>query len=94
MSATPSFVCVRNCTCPASGDACALDSADCTVKIPTQGGSGRRRSGAALFFWLCFAMLLGAAAFAGWVHWNGIPPWLPIRERGYGLYNELSEHGI
>lgn len=45
---------------------------------------------------MVFAMLLGGVAALGYVHWYGVPHWLPIRDRGYGaaLYNEMSEHGI
>lgn len=56
---------------------------DCTLKIDIQGGGGgSRRHGGALFFWFCFALLLGGVAAMGYVHWYGVPTWLPIRERG------------
>lgn len=55
---------------------------DCTLKIDIQGGGRSRRHGGALFFWFCFALLLGGVAALGYVHWYGVPTWLPIRERG------------
>lgn len=85
ITTTPEAVCVRNCTCPADGGACALD-ADCSLKIDTQGGGGGRRGvgGGALFFWLVFSLLAGGAGALAYIHLQGVPPWLPIRERGYG----------
>lgn len=35
-----------------------------------------------MFFWFCFALLLGGVAALGYIHWYGVPAWLPIRERG------------
>lgn len=57
---------------------------DCTLKIDIQGGGdGRSRArGGSLFFWFCFALLLGGVAALGYIHWYGVPTWLPIRERG------------
>jgi hypothetical protein len=42
---------------------------------------------------LCFTLAGGGGVLA-YIHRRGVPPWLPIRERGYlgGLYNEMSEH--
>jgi hypothetical protein len=60
---------------------------------PRRGGA----SGGTVFFWMIVAVLLGGAGALAYIHTQGMPPWLPIRERGYGapgLYNELSEHGI
>jgi hypothetical protein len=91
IKADSELVCVRNCTCPADGAACSL-AKDCSIKIDIGGGS-KRHSGGALFFWTVFSVLLGSVAALGYIHWNGIPPWLPLRERGYamaGMYNELS----
>ena len=89
-------MCVKNCTCPADGSACSLSS-DCGLKIAIHGGGcGGRGAGRGVTLFLLALTLGGAAAF-GYVHYRGIPAWLPIRERGYasmGLYNELSEHGI
>ena len=92
-TADAAAVCLRNCTCPADGGPCALDL-KCSVHIdiaPRRGGA----SGGTVFFWMVVALLLGGGGAMGWVHMYGVPPWLPIRERGYqlGLYNELSEHG-
>ena len=94
-SVSPDWVCIRNCTCPADGGSCLLDAADCSLKIDRRGGGGGGRHGVgtdALFFWLMVFLALGGAAAFGFIHFNGIPPWLPVRERGYqGMYNELSE---
>lgn len=95
VTSTPQFVCIRNCTCPADGGACTLGSS-CGVKIDV-GGGRRGVGGGALFFWLLVALVLGGGGALGYIHWYGVPAWLPIRERGYGglgMYNELSEHGI
>ena len=96
IKADSELVCVRNCTCPADGAACSL-ARDCSIRIDISGGGdgggGKRHSGGALFFWMVFSVLLGSVAALGLIHWNGIPPWLPLRERGYamaGMYNELS----
>lgn len=96
-SQTADAVCLRNCTCPADGGACTL-AKECSIRIDITGGGGRRGgvSGGTVFFWMVFALVLGGVAALGYVHWYGVPYWLPIRDRGYGaaLYNEMSEHGV
>ena len=85
------LVCIRNCTCPADGGPCTLAN-DCTIKIATGGGGRRGVGSGTVFFWVLVSLLLGSAAALGYIHMYGVPPWLPIRERGYsGLYNEMSE---
>lgn len=52
-----------------------------------------RKGGSPGFVWTVFSMLLGAVATGLYIHLHGVPPWLPIRNRGFGgLYQELSEH--
>ncbi|GAB4820407.1 hypothetical protein N2152v2_007453 [Parachlorella kessleri] len=84
---TKTYVCLRNCTCPADGSPCTLETG-CSNRVSI-GRAGV--SGLSLFWWLAFAMLAGAAAMAGYVHYRGVPAWLPVRSRGFGgLYQELS----
>jgi hypothetical protein len=86
-------VCLRNCTCPADGGPCTL-AKECSVRIDVHGGGRHGWGGGAVFFWTLLTLALGGVAALGYVHWYGIPPWLPIRQRGYhGMYNELSQHG-
>lgn len=86
---TAEYVCLRNCTCPADGSPCTLDK-DCgSAKAATGGKHGV--SGGAVFFWVLFSMLLGGAACLAYIHYLGVPAWLPVRSRGFGgLYQELS----
>lgn len=87
-------VCLKNCTCPADGGPCTL-ATTCSIRIDIQGGSGRHGvGGGAFFFWMLCFTLAGGGAVLAYIHRRGVPPWLPIRERGYlgGLYNEMSEH--
>lgn len=90
---TKTYVCLRNCTCPADGSACTLD-AECSGSHRVEINSRRGVSGSAVFGWVLFSLLLGAAVVLGYIHYMGLPPWLPIRDRGFGglgLYQELSE---
>lgn len=91
-SADSDHVCLRNCTCPADGGSCALDQ-DCSIRIGI-GGARRGVGGGALLFWMAASLALGGSAALAYIHYRGIPPWLPIRERGYaGMYNELGDYG-
>eukprot|EP00887_Chlorella_sp_A99_P006173 scaffold3.g6173.t1 len=92
MVVTQSEVCLRNCTCPASGDACKL-SADCGVRVAIAGGGKKGMHGASLFFYSLVLLGLGAVGAAAYIHVYGIPPWLPIRSPTFrpGMYQELSE---
>ena len=98
---TEAYVCLRNCTCPPGGGPCTL-LRECGPKVEIHGGGGgggkegrRGVGGGAFFFWVLFFAAAGAAAAFGFIHVQGVPPWLPIRSRGFGgvgLYQELSEH--
>ena len=82
-------VCLRNCTCPTDGDSCKLSSG-CGVEVAIQGRRGMRGMG--LFIWTLFCAAVGAVLAAGYVHYFGLPPWLPIRPQAFRPgYAELSE---
>jgi hypothetical protein len=78
-------VCLRNCTCPADGGPCIL-AKDCSIRIGI-GGGRHGVGGGALLAWMATCLALGGGAALAYIHYRGIPPWLPIRERGYvGMY--------
>lgn len=85
---TDTYVCLRNCTCPGDGGACALQK-ECGPRVeihPTL------RAGYS-FWTLMFGALLGTAGFAAFIHHRGVPSWLPIRQRPFtSLYSELSDN--
>jgi len=70
---------------------------DCSVELP---GGSKRKSHHGLFLGfisVLFWMAVGAAAAFGYVSFQGIPRWLPLRFQGagfagLGIYQELTEN--
>ncbi len=87
---TATYVCLQNCTCPADGDSCSL-SQDCSIKVDIDQGGSSNHAARSFFGWV-FALAMGGVAVLGYIHFMGVPAWLPIRMHGFGgLYHELSD---
>lgn len=64
---------------------------DCSVNQASSHPQGRSALGS--FWFMVLSMAAGAAGTLTFIHFKGVPQWLPIRVRyfeGLGLYQELS----